>query len=77
MDKKKTAKMLNEAWSKREDGKLMKSLFIFVCDDLELLEELYKDDEEMMHVLDLLKQEAKENFNGDFSKLYDHYTTKE
>ena len=73
MNKKEIANMLNERWSSRKDGKLMKSLYIFVCDDLELLEEIYKNDEEMLHVLSLMKQEANDKFNGDFKKLYNHY----
>ena len=64
------AKILNAKWSKREDGRLMKSLFLFVCDDLELLEEVYKDDETNRKVLELLKKEANEKYNGDFKKLY-------
>ena len=64
------AKFLNAKWSKRKDGRLMKSLFLFVCDDLELLEEVYKDDETNRKVLELLKKEANEKYNGDFKKLY-------
>ena len=70
MNVKEKAKILNEGWRKRKDGKLMKSLFLFFCDDLELLEELYKDDKYNRKNLELLKKEANEKYNGDFKKMY-------
>jgi len=70
MNAKEKAKNLNNNWSKRKDGKLMKSLFIFVCNDLELLEKLYKNDKDNTEVLELLKKEANEKYNGDFKRIY-------
>lgn len=72
MNTKEKAKILNERWSRRKDGKLMKSLFLYVCDDLELLEELYKNDKENYEILELLKEEAETKYNGDFKKLYEN-----
>lgn len=69
MNYKEIAEYLNNKWKSRKDGELMKSLFMYVCDDLELLKEVYKDDKLMMEELNELIKES----NGDFKSLYYHY----